>query len=964
MKISLGILMVCIAVTAAFAALEDYQYISPKPGSTMNTCESTIIIRPGDFIDASSLARGRINVTGSSSGALSGRFFLSSDRRTMIFHPDRPFAPSESVTVQIAAGIRTVDDRTLPDLAFSFQTTSAPLVANPPRNAEDAITPDGRISIAVMDTLPPGFPKITSQIYDQAAIGEGKLLLSCYGQLGLNFKGDPNDSAYILILNNDGTPYKLKNIGSTKGVGLTDFKMQPDGNYSYPRVLSSYPWTGGGEVIHYVLNQQLAVIDSFQMGNGYVAETHDFRLLPNGHALLMGYYLIPVDMSKYVTGGHPNAYVDGGVVQELDADKNVVFQWRSWDYYDLNRVPWTLVPNNTQQYINVFHLNAISMDRDGQLLLGTPAMGIKVSRQTGEILWMAGGFMNQFSFTNVPGLEGIGDLGGHTFQRLDNGHFLVYDNSPFPWQADANTTSAEVVEYQLDETRLTAERIWKYTPSPIVLGWHAGSAQRLANGNTVIGWGGPASGDRSLIMTEVTAAGKKVMDLYFESGKVESYRVYRMPVNTGEADAKVTVAEIAPNTIYSFVRGDSVDTGIRIKVNSYSGSGYNEITVQRYRYASKKPEFLGKAPLIVPGRVVTSPFAINKLDGDIRFNIDQWGISDPERTLIYYREFTNSGVFLPLTTSYNHVTREVIGAIDNFGEFILGVPDLQSVVLVPKPFYPPDSALVNQALPVTLRWTPAGYVNGYSLQIAREPGFIQPEVDESYVNEALYTLFTMEKNTRYYWRVKAFNDAGESAWSAPFSFRTVPPSITVLVPNGGETWQRGLPHLIKWTTNIPDPIVLELCQQDTVVAPIATVTNNLSFDWEIDPHLATGRYWVKAKSLNADSVFDMSDAFFTIVDTVGTQDDTTVVTKFFLRQNHPNPFIGRTTISWEMPEAAHIRLKIFDLLGREVATLLDTEMPSGIHHVVFDGSRLGSGVFLVKISTPEQTRVRKMIHIN
>jgi hypothetical protein len=950
---------------SAQAAWRDYQHLSPRPQSAMNTRESTIIIRQGSLIDPASLADGLIRVAGDRSGAMSGRFSLSSDQRTLLFKPGRRFELGETVSVDLTAGIRTRDGAILPDCDFSFQIAPSADFNDRIEGMQSPGATAMRTQVAMPDSRPAGIPKITSIIYDRTALGEGKLLLSCYGQLGLNFKGDPNDSAYVLILNDDGSVWKQKNIGSTQGVGLTDFKMQPNGCYTYPKVLKSLAWTGGGEVIHMVMDRNFAVVDSFQMGNGYVAETHDFRILANGHALLMGYYLIPVDLSRFVAGGYPNAYVDGAVVQELDAEKNVVFQWRSWDYYDINRVPWALVPNNTQPIVNVFHLNAISLDTDGNLLLGTPAMGMKVSRQTGEILWIIGGFMNQYTFTNVPLLEGIGDLGGHTFQRLDNGDFLVYDNSPFPWQAGAATVSAEAVEYRLDETHLTAERVWKYTPSPMVSGWHAGSAQRLPNGNTVIGWGGPSTGDRSLIMTEVTASGGKVMDLYFESGQAESYRVFRMPVNTGEADARVTVAEVAPGNIYSFTKGDSVDTGIRIKVNSYIGSGYNEIRVARYNHAPQKAEFFGKAPQVVAGRAVTSQFAISALEGDIRFNADKWGIRDPERTLIYYREFENTGLFLPLTTSYNNVTREVIGAVHDFGEFIVAVPDLKSLVLAPKPFDPPDSGSVNQTLPVVLRWNPSGFVNGYALQVAKDAGFTQLVADETSLTAALYRLATVEKNYAYFWRVKSMNDAGESGWCAPVSFRTVPPAIALLAPNGGETWQRGLPHVIIWKTNIVDPVVLALCRLDTVIGVIDTVANNLSYTWEIDPRLATGSYRIKASDARDESMFDFSDAVFSVIDTVGAPggDTTRTAGKLVLQQNHPNPFRGGTTISWEQPSAAQVRIKIYDLLGRERALLLNGFMKAGRHTLPFDGSQLDSGVYVCVITTPSQKAMRKMLII-
>jgi len=56
------------------------------------------------------------------------------------------------------------------------------------------------------------------------------------------------------------------------------------------------------------------------------AEAHDFQMLPNGNVLQLGYYLSEVDMSRVVTNGNPAALVSGAILQELDAQRNVVFQ--------------------------------------------------------------------------------------------------------------------------------------------------------------------------------------------------------------------------------------------------------------------------------------------------------------------------------------------------------------------------------------------------------------------------------------------------------------------------------------------------------------------------------------------------------------------------------------------------------------------------------------------------------------
>lgn len=949
-----SLILVCVSclwgIANVHAALEGYQHVSPAPGSLMNTCQSSIIIREGSPIDQSSLQSGLIRVTGTKSGAVDGRIVLSTDGKTILFQPDQAFLPNESVQVWIEPGIRTRAHNTLPAAHFSFQTGDLDLAKINHMAPESARTHS-------VNT-----PQVSTVIYDSSAIGDGKILLSWYGQLGLVFKGDPSLDAYIMVLNNDGSPYYQKNIGSTQGVGLVDFKMQPNGYFSYPKVLSSYQWTGGGAVKHIVLDNHFAVVDSFQMGNGYTAETHDFRLLANGHALLMAYYLLPVDLSKLVAGGHPNAWVDGAVVQELDADKNVIFQWRTWDYFDVKQIPWAMVQGATQQIVNVFHLNAISMDHDGNLLLGTPGMGLKVNRQTGAVMWIIGGFMNQFTFAGVPPLEGAGDFGGHTFERLANGNVMVYDNSPFPWQPGANTISAEAVEYRLDEVNRVAELVWKYIPAQFTPGWHAGSVQRLDNGNAVIGWGGPTGLSKSLVMSEVTASGAKVMDVFFESGEFESYRAFRVVIDGAEPAITATRTEVAPGNIYTFTSVDSAETGVRMKVNSYFGSGYNELTVKTYDFAPLAPEFFGKAPRVLPARAMVSSFAIANFQGDIRFNTSAWHISNPAVTLIYQREYENRGLFLPLETTYNHVTGEVTAAITGLGEFILAEPDLDAVVFTPRLDAPADSARVNQELPVTLRWAPVGFVSGYQLQISRDAAFTDKVVDEPMITNAVYN-FAAAANTTYFWRVKSVNEAGVSEWTRVYSFTTVPAMVRVISPNGGEKWQRGLPYYIRWQCNFPDPVVLMLSTSAGVSSIIDTVANTFSFNWEISPKLAPGAYKIMIKHIHRDALADSSDAAFSVIDTTASRVAAAdkPAGQYALHQNYPNPFNPVTAIRFDLLKSEQATLIVYDVTGREVARLQDGLLPAGAHTVRFDGSRLTTGMYLYKIETPSFTQMRKMM---
>ena len=80
-----------------------------------------------------------------------------------------------------------------------------------------------------------------------------------------------------------------------------------------------------------------------------------------------------------------------------------------------------------------------------------------------------------------------------------------------------------------------------------------------------------------------------------------------------------------------------------------------------------------------------------------------------------------------------------------------------------------------------------------------------------------------------------------------------------------------------------------------------------------------------------------------------------------LEENYPNPFNPQTTIAFSLPEAAQVQLVIYDMLGRQVQTLVDGALSSGRHEVRFEAGDLPSGTYLYRLVTPTQTFVKQMM---
>jgi hypothetical protein len=84
-------------------------------------------------------------------------------------------------------------------------------------------------------------------------------------------------------------------------------------------------------------------------------------------------------------------------------------------------------------------------------------------------------------------------------------------------------------------------------------------------------------------------------------------------------------------------------------------------------------------------------------------------------------------------------------------------------------------------------------------------------------------------------------------------------------------------------------------------------------------------------------------------------------TEYSLTQNYPNPFNPSTVINFTILKAGNVRLKVYDVLGKEVATLVDGYMPAQSYKVQFDGAALASGVYLYTLNTDNFTQTKKMV---
>ena len=96
-------------------------------------------------------------------------------------------------------------------------------------------------------------------------------------------------------------------------------------------------------------------------------------------------------------------------------------------------------------------------------------------------------------------------------------------------------------------------------------------------------------------------------------------------------------------------------------------------------------------------------------------------------------------------------------------------------------------------------------------------------------------------------------------------------------------------------------------------------------------------------------------------DVVSSVDEEILPENFWIEQNYPNPFNPGTKIRYSLPQDGPVTLKIFNVLGKEVQTLLNEVQTEGEHLVEFSGSALSSGIYFYKLEAAGLIEVKKMI---
>jgi Secretion system C-terminal sorting domain len=196
-------------------------------------------------------------------------------------------------------------------------------------------------------------------------------------------------------------------------------------------------------------------------------------------------------------------------------------------------------------------------------------------------------------------------------------------------------------------------------------------------------------------------------------------------------------------------------------------------------------------------------------------------------------------------------------------------------------------------------------------------------------------------------------------------------NIDVQMPRDSSFWGGEINGTISTNINsfqYPDIIVYALSQniiQDSIISSYSTVTDSGKFSIRGLPY---GDYKLVAQKIGYQNA--VSSGTYSITESSTdiqnasiyfSSESNTIPNNVYLYQNYPNPFNPSTTIKFFLKQGEEVQLKVFNILGQQIAVLHDGFMAAGFHSFIFNGNNLSSGIYFISLRTGDQLQVKKMV---
>jgi hypothetical protein len=436
-----------------------------------------------------------VSVVGSRSGHHHGSLRGYSQGDGASFVSDAPFDAGERVAVHAVIGAGAVGK----PIAFDFRIDTPYPTASIPEFPNPAAAPADYQSFATLPGAQAPIMTVTVPDRDSAA---GDILTT----------SGPGPGQYgPLIYTPQGRLVWFEQLSG--GMAAEDLNEQTyegrrDLTWWKGRVLS----LGFGQGEDIIMNSRYQTVARVAGGNGLQADLHDFQIVPRGIAYITAYNPIRCDLSS--VGGKPAGAIVDTAIQQIDIATGLVrWEWHSLDHVGASESE-VAVPADTTPW-DYFHLNSIDPETDGDIFISARSTwaGYQLEGGTGKVLWRLGG--NRSSFAMGPGTRTAWQ---HDGRVLSDGEVTLFDDGSNPPIHRQSRAVRIALDFKTHQARLVSA----LTHDPPLLAASQGNAQTLANGNTVVGYGGVPA------ISEYAPGGALLFDAH-QPFEMSFYRAFRFP---------------------------------------------------------------------------------------------------------------------------------------------------------------------------------------------------------------------------------------------------------------------------------------------------------------------------------------------------------------------------------------------------------------------------------------------------
>jgi hypothetical protein len=470
--------------------------VSPAPGTDTANPRAQI-----SFLGVPATEIREISVVGEHSGRHAGRLHAYSQGGGASFAPDTPFDAGERVDVRAVVGSSNGGKR----VAFRFRvdtpypTASISEFPNPraaPADYQSFYTLPG-VQAPVLTVTVPDRDPAAGDILTTNGPGPGQ-----YGPLIYTPRGR---LVWFEELGGDETAENLSE---------QTYEGQRDLTWWKGRVLS----LGFGQGEDIVMNSHYQTVARISGGNGLKADLHDFQIASHDIAYITAFNPIRCDLSS-IEGSSGGTIVDTAI-QQIDIKTGLVrWEWHSLDHIGASESE-VETPTDATPW-DYFHLNSIDLggagiNPHGNILISARSTwaGYQLEGGTGKVLWRLGG--NKSSFKMGPGTRMAWQ---HDGRVLSDGELTFFDNGSNP----PIHHQSRAVRIKLDFKARRAHLASVYTHrNPPLLVSSQGNMQTLADGNTLVGYGGVPA------ISEYTKGGSLLFDAH-QPFDMSFYRAFRFP---------------------------------------------------------------------------------------------------------------------------------------------------------------------------------------------------------------------------------------------------------------------------------------------------------------------------------------------------------------------------------------------------------------------------------------------------